>query len=138
MKAYSVDLREKVVLAIEQGHGTQEKVAELFNVSVSFVESLLRSQRNRGTLEPKPLVGGRRRLVDPQGEQLLSSYVAEHPDATVQELVDWIKQTAQIEVSRPTMTRILQRLGLTRKKKYFQRRSETSSSARPFESGWRG
>lgn len=45
MKTYSIDLRQRVVEACKEGESTQKKIAELFGVSLSWVESLLRGKR---------------------------------------------------------------------------------------------
>lgn len=57
---YSVDLRRKILLALEDGGKSQREIAELFHVSLSFVETLLRRVRATGRLEPKPAAGGQR------------------------------------------------------------------------------
>jgi transposase len=49
---YSVDLHQKILLALESEVKSQREIAELFHVSRSFVESLLRR------IEPKPHAGG--------------------------------------------------------------------------------
>jgi transposase len=41
MKAYSIDLREKIVLAYSQGDTSVRKVADRFGVAKSFVQKLL-------------------------------------------------------------------------------------------------
>jgi transposase len=50
MTPYSIDLRQKIVAALARGVGSQRTVAELFGVSLSFVERLLQRQRTTGTL----------------------------------------------------------------------------------------
>jgi transposase len=55
---YSVDLRQKILLALESEGKSQREIAELFHVSRSFVESLLRRLRATGRIEPKPHAGG--------------------------------------------------------------------------------
>ena len=45
---YSVDLRQKILLALEDGGKSQREIAELFHVSQSFVEALLRRVRAIG------------------------------------------------------------------------------------------
>lgn len=51
--AYSVDLRERVVGAYRGGEGTQQEIAQRFQVSPSFVQRLLRRQREGRPLEAK-------------------------------------------------------------------------------------
>jgi transposase len=57
-KAYSMDLRKRVIEASDEGQ-TIDQVAKRFRVSASFVEKLQQRRRERGTLEPKPHGGGR-------------------------------------------------------------------------------
>ena len=58
MKAYSTDLRQRVVAAYDAREGTQEQVAARFAVSVSWVRKLLRQRRDTGSIEPRPHGGG--------------------------------------------------------------------------------
>jgi transposase len=57
-KAYSLDLRERVVGFIEDGH-SRRAAAPHFKVSVSFVANLMNAVRERGSFEPKPCAGRR-------------------------------------------------------------------------------
>ncbi len=54
MKAYSTDLRQKVVDAHNNEEGSQRQLAKRFSVSLSFVQSLLKRFRFCGTVEAKP------------------------------------------------------------------------------------
>ena len=53
MKAYSVDLRQKVIDAYNQGEGSQRQLAKRFRVSLTFIENLLKRYRTDGTVEPR-------------------------------------------------------------------------------------
>ena len=53
MKAYSLDLRERVVAACQTGL-TQPAMAAQFSVSLSFVAKLLRRQRTSGNVSALP------------------------------------------------------------------------------------
>ena len=54
MGPYSMDLRERVAAAIDEGEGSERQIAKRFRVSVSFVTRLLQRRRDAGTLAPKP------------------------------------------------------------------------------------
>ena len=54
MKAYSLDLRQKILRASDQGLGSQCAIAAFFGVSLSFVEKLLRRRRTTGDVAPRP------------------------------------------------------------------------------------
>jgi transposase len=64
MKAYSLDLRQKMLRAGDQRLGSQRAMATRFGVSQSVVETGLRGRRATGELRPRPHAGGRRALGD--------------------------------------------------------------------------
>ena len=49
---YSLDLRERVVAAVDAGEGTQPQIATRFAVSLGWVEKLLRQRRRTGHIAP--------------------------------------------------------------------------------------
>jgi transposase len=53
MKPYSVDLRERVVSAIEKGDSSYRKVAQRFSVSKSCVEKWVKLKRTVGHIVPR-------------------------------------------------------------------------------------
>jgi transposase len=86
MKAYSLDLRERIVRAYAQHLGTQQALARLFGVSLSFVEKLLRRHRTTGELAPRLHAGGRTLMCDASALAQLRQLVQAQPDATLEEL----------------------------------------------------
>src|SRR5215471_16093311 len=59
MPAYSQDLRQRVIDAVERKEGSIRQIARRFVVSLSFVVRLLQLKRRTGSVEPKPHGGGR-------------------------------------------------------------------------------
>ena len=117
MKAYSTDLRHKIVQAYTRRLGSQRTLAELFGVSVSFVEKLLRRHRRTGAVAPKLRAGGQKRRLESAAEIMIREAVRATPDITLEELCARVATTQGIRVRVPTMCRALQRLGLPRKKR---------------------
>lgn len=114
---YSEDLRRKVVQACERGTQSQREVAELFNVSLSFVESLLRQyRRSGGELVPQRRKRGRHELLDNACREQIRRWLQKQPDLTLQELIGRLRASKSIAVSAPTMSRALHQMGLRRKK----------------------
>jgi hypothetical protein len=64
MRAYSLDLREKIIAAYDRKGMTQRELSESFGVSLSFIEKLLRRRRSRGDIACLPHGGGRRRILN--------------------------------------------------------------------------
>jgi transposase len=105
---YSDDLRRKLVEAWLAGENTQTELADLFHVSLGWVEKVLRRWRESGDTAAAPFHHGRYPAVSPEHVRRL---VARHADATLAEL------SRRLHVSTSTVCRCLQRLGLPRKKR---------------------
>ena len=81
MRAYSEDLRKKIVAAIERGM-SKAQAARLFDVSLSSVKRYSKTTREGGSLEPRKSPG-RPRKADEKARVLLEKDVQERPGATV-------------------------------------------------------
>lgn len=117
MKAYSLDLRQRVVAAYEQGRHSIAEVAEQFDVGQTFVKKMLRQKRERGSVAPLAHGGGRQPSLSDKEHRLLRQRVKEQPDVSLAELQEHLESKAQVSVSRPTIHRSLRDSGLTRKKR---------------------
>jgi transposase len=117
MAGYSLDLRERIIKAVERGDQTKRAVAALFEVHESFIYKLLRQQRERGHLTPLPHGGGHTAKLQEEQLAVLTTLVAQTPDATLDELGTQVQQQTGVKVSRTTLWRGLQTLNLTRKKR---------------------
>ena len=124
MKAYSTDLRQRVVAACDAYDGTREQIAARFSVSVSWVRKVLRQRRDTGTIDPKPHGGGREPAFDAAADARLREAVRADDDATLDEL----GRAAGVACSVPAVYRALARLGITRKKSRGGRPSRTGPS----------
>jgi transposase len=118
MKAYSLDLRRRVLSAALRGDRTIPEVAELFGVSMAFVNKMLRLHRAGLGLAPRPHGGGHVPRLQARHHKLLRAAVAANNDATLGELREHLAARARVEVSDSTVSRALSRLGLPRKKKH--------------------
>jgi transposase len=131
MKAYSLDLRRRVLEAWQRGEGSQRQLATRFAVHLTFVRNLLRHYRQSGSLAPKPHGGGRRPLAAGPVVERLAQMVAERPDDTLDEHRTRLAAEGGPAMSRATMGRALQRLKLTVKKKPPCHRARSQSGAGP-------
>jgi transposase len=116
MAAYSIDLRQKILHACERRLGSQRALADLFGVSLSFVEQLLRRHRLTGDIAPKPHAGGQRPRLGAAADTLVRRFVHDNTDMTLEELCTRVADALGMRVSVATMCRVLQRLGLPRQK----------------------
>jgi transposase len=129
MAAYSLDLRERIVEAVERRVGSKRQIAALFGVHESFIDKLLGQKRARGDIAPLPHGGGARAKLSAEPLSHLSALVTATPDATLDELREQLQQKAGVAVSRSTICRGLQALRLTRKKRPRARPKPTPKSA---------
>ena len=115
MKAYSEDLRSRVVAAVDGGMSRGE-AARTFGVSPATIKRYLRLRRQTGGLAPRPRRGSPPVKVGPLAAALPPRLEAA-PDATLEEHRAWYEQASGVRVSAATMSRaIAVRLGWTRKK----------------------
>lgn len=115
MKAYSQDLRKRVVGSVDAGKAKGE-VAETFRVSVPTINRCLRLRRETKQLTPRP-VAGRPSIKGKALDEGLVEQLREHPDATLAEHCElWWEQTG-VNISSATMSRAMKRARWTLKKK---------------------
>jgi transposase len=115
MKAYSLDLREAALAAIDRGMPRTE-AATTFGVSPPTLKRWLRQRRQTGSLAPRAIPGRPSRL----GTSLdggLEAQLRATPDATIAEHCATWEQTTGQAVSPTTLRRALARLDWTRKKR---------------------
>jgi transposase len=115
MKAYSQDLRERIILALEADQDSQPEIADNFGVSLSFVEKLWRRWRDTGSCAALRRAGGKKRALQ-NDQSLIGAEVAKQPDVTLAELCQRVGGAGGAAASPSMMCRELQRLGLPRKK----------------------
>jgi transposase len=117
MQAYSLDLRQRVVRAYEQGQDSIAEIAARFGVGETFAKKMLRQQRETGNLAARPHGGGRPASLSPKHRRLLQQKVQREQDISLSELQTYLQETAQVEAHVSTISRMLKALDLPRKKK---------------------
>jgi putative transposase len=118
-RAYSEDLRIRIVKAYEQGLGSIREIAQQFQVGKTFVSKLLQRWQEKGSVSPLPQGGGVKSKLESVHLEKLQKMVEEKNDITLAELKEGLKQSTGLEISVPTVHRGLEKLGLSRKKKHF-------------------
>src|SRR5271166_4577835 len=96
-RAYSQDLRERVMAAVESGTGAYA-AAEIFQVSVSYIYKALGRRRRTGETSARPWAGGPRPKLAAHDEALRVR-VTSKPDATLAELQAWLLAERDMKVS---------------------------------------
>lgn len=135
-RAYSDDLRAKILGAYERGQQGLEALAEQFGVSYGYTKKIRRQQLQTGQVaRPQQSRHGPVSRVTPEVEEQLRQELRRQPDLTLQELAERLEESRKLRLSRNRLWQVLQRLGLRRKKNRSTRASRTvrkgSSSGKP-------
>ncbi len=125
MNAYSEDLRKKILQALGRG-ATKSEAARSFGVSRSSVKRYAKLADEGRPLAPKKRPGLKPKM-DETARRLLEQDLQERPAATLCERREYLGRVAGVRVSASTVSRVLRRLGWSRKKDRWQRESATSS-----------
>jgi transposase len=131
MRAYSTDLKERLVRAVANGLPMRE-AARRFDVAVTTVKRAVVQQRETGSLQRKPSTG-RPRAIRRDQEVTLWARLEAAPDATLQEHCAWWAEQYGQPLSQATMWRAIRRLGWTHKKRHWQPVSGTRRPVKPGE-----
>ena len=131
-KAYSLDLRERVVRFVEAGRSRHAAAAH-FQVSVSFVVNLMKAYIASGRLAPKPSGGRRHAKLEPHRAFLLACVVTKN-DITMPELSAELVAATGTKAEPASLSRWLIRNGYRFKKNAAGERARSSRH----QSGARG
>ena len=125
MKAYPMDLREKIVASVKKGVPKSE-AARRFGVDRATVKRYCKQLDERGTLEPRK-APGRASKLDEKARKLLVEDLEGRPWATHSQRAEFLFAALGVRVSEATVCRAVRRLSRSRKKDPEGQRSETSS-----------
>lgn len=134
MRAYSMDLRKRVVAAVGRGDSTAQ-VAQTFGVGLATVKRWVARRRRdpQDTLEPKEAPGQTPNITTVQHAELCRQ-LESNPTATVAEHARLWNDAHGTSLSQWTLGRAVRRLGWTRKKGVWEPPSGTRSRGGATES----
>jgi transposase len=124
MKAYSQDLRERVLRAVDEGK-PRVQIIELFHVSRATIKRYLKQRRETGHVHPLAIPGR-----TPRKGAALQAHVGEllreRKDARLEDYCQMWESQSGVKLSPSTMSRAIRRAGYTRKKRCWQLLSKSS------------
>ena len=129
MKAYSEDLRRKVVEALEERGMGNSQAARTFGMSLSSVKRYVAKARRGDSLSPRKHPGPRTKPQTRRAsqERLLEADVEQRPAASLRERGRFLERVAGVRVSESTLSRLLRRMGFVPKEGRWVRPRGTSS-----------
>ena len=123
-KSLSIDLRERLVSAVEGGM-TRRSAAKRFGVAASTAIKWADQWRRTGNVAPRPRGGDRRaERIEAPAEEILR-LIAETPDITLEEWAGLLHEAHGLKVDPSTVWRLLDRHDMTFKKNRARQRATT-------------
>jgi transposase len=126
MKAYSEDLRRKVVEAVEERGMGKSEATRTFGVSLSSVERYVGKARQGSSLSPRKHPGPRPK-PDERAKRLLEADVEQRPAVTLKDRCRFLEEMVGASVSESTLSRLLRLSGFSPKEGVWVRANATSS-----------
>ena len=123
MKTYPLELRRRVIKAVDNKIGTNKEIAATFFVSTSWIRKLLQRRRETGSIEPSPRTQGRKPAFGGADLEKLNNFVKEKPDSTLEEIKEHF--SVKVDCSIVTVHNALKRLGWHYKKNRYEPASRT-------------
>jgi transposase len=118
----SIDLRERVIAAVEGGL-SRRAAAERFGVAVSSAIKWVDQWRRTGDVRPRRQGGDyRSHRIEAHAAEILA-LVEETPDMTLAEIAAHLDETHGLKVADSTVWRMLDRHGMTLKKNRARQRA---------------
>jgi transposase len=124
-KALSLDLRERILAAYDQGAGTRPEIARRYRVSLGMVKKLIQQRRHTGEIGCRYHRCGRKPLLVESHRRQLRHLLGQKPDLTLAQL----RAQLAVECSLPAIHYVLEDMGLTYKKRHFGPASRTARTS---------
>ncbi len=123
MKAYSIDLRKRVLAAYDSDKYTLKQIAEQFQVTTRWIQKLRQQRKQEGSIAPRPPNKGRKPVFQGKDLERLERFINAHPDATLEETKQHL--LGVVECSIVTIHNTLKGLELRYKKNRCMPASKT-------------
>ena len=117
-KAYSNDLRRKLLEAYDRGEGSLRELAERFGVSSPYAWKISAQRKRTGQVERVEQRHGPESKVTEAVEEQLRTWVRLQPDLTLVEFQERLWETARLALSVARVWQVLRRMQLRLKKSH--------------------
>jgi len=114
-KPYGMDLRERVVAAVEGGMSTRQAAAR-FAIGIATAGAWARLKRATGDVRPAKQGKPKGSVLDAHADFILGTLAAA-PDTTLDEMVERLRNKRDVAIVRSAVWKFLNRHGQTHKKR---------------------
>lgn len=126
MRTLSIDLRQRILDSYDNDEGTRAEIAHRFRVSVGMVKKLLQQRRCTGDIAPRHRFAGRKPMILPTHRSQIRALLVKKNDLTLKEL----RQAMGLRCSLQAIHVVLEKMGLTYKKRHSTPASKTALTSR--------
>jgi len=123
MKAYSIDLRKRVLTAYDSDKYSLNKIAKQFQVTTRWIQKLRQQRQQEGSIAPRPQNQGRKPAFRGANLEQLNNFVEENPDSTLEEIMTHF--SGKVNCSIVAIHNTLKRLGWRYKKNRYEPANRT-------------
>jgi transposase len=126
MRTLSLDLRQRILNSYDQEQGTRVQIAQRYRVSLGMVKKLLQQRRRTGDIGHRHRYSGRKPLILADHQRQMQALLGRKPDMTLKEL----RQAMELECTLPAIHYVLEKMGLTYKKRHSAPANRTARTLR--------
>ncbi len=123
-KTLSIDIRERIVKAYDQGGVNRQEVADRFDVSLGMVKKLLRQRKLLGNIESMDYKSGNKPKITPEHKERMKVILLEKADITLEEL----KVKLEIDCTIQAIHYALAGMGMSYKKRLSEPLNRTEKT----------
>ena len=124
-RTISLDLRERVLAAYDEGESTRDEVAQRFRVSLGMVKKLLQQRRHSGDIRARHHLAGRKPLILVEHRQEMDRLLKAKPDMSLKEL----REAMGLKCSLQAIHVVLVKMEMTLKKRLSAPASKTAPTS---------
>lgn len=121
-RTISLDLRERILNAYDEGKATRDQVAERFRVSLGMVKKLIQQRRHIGDIGARHHLAGRKPLILAEHQQKIGLLLKQKPDLSLKEL----REALGLKCSVQAIHVVLVKMEMTLKKRLSPPASKTA------------
>lgn len=125
--AYSEDLRERIIEALQDENKSKAEVIKIFKISRTGLNYLIEHYEKTGSLKPKPHGGGRPSKFQERDIEKIKKFIKDHPDATLEEILKFTGKDASIT----SVFRTLKKIGYRLKKSHYSPANKSEKMSKP-------
>ena len=127
--AFSIDLRKRIIEAIKEEKLKKIEVIRIYKISRTGLDYLLSHYEETGSLNPKRHGGGRPSKFQDEDIEEIKKYISDHPDATLEEILEYSGKEASIT----SVYRTLKKIGYRLKKSHYLPANKSEKMLKPKE-----